>query len=86
MDGTAYDQKVDLWSLGVVTYLLLGDALPFEHNNPFILERYIKLFVVWFLLMIVERRIWEVVSGMMCLWKLRYLWYMSYRSTLLKCY
>ena len=28
-----YDKKIDLWSLGVISYLLLGGCLPFNSEN-----------------------------------------------------
>lgn len=30
--GQYYDEKVDIWSVGVVLYALLGRALPFNGN------------------------------------------------------
>lgn len=28
--GKAYGDKIDLWSVGVVTYMLLGNCMPFN--------------------------------------------------------
>ena len=28
-----YDQKADLWSIGIITYLLLSGVLPFDDEN-----------------------------------------------------
>jgi serine/threonine protein kinase len=33
VDGRKYDQRVDIWSLGCITYILLSGKLPFDGDN-----------------------------------------------------
>lgn len=41
LSGTDYDSKVDCWSCGVVTYILLTGFLPFSHDDQRVLYRLI---------------------------------------------
>lgn len=42
LSGRAYGASVDLWSIGVITFILLCGYPPFHHNNQAILFRKIK--------------------------------------------
>jgi len=32
--GSDYDEKADIWSLGVLIYVLVSGFLPFQHQDP----------------------------------------------------
>lgn len=38
IEGTPYDSSVDIWSLGVIVFILLGGYYPFESDSDFELE------------------------------------------------
>ena len=42
LEGTAYDTQADMWSLGVIVYILLGGYPPFVENNQRDLFRKIR--------------------------------------------
>ena len=42
LTGRPYDASVDMWSIGVITYILLSGYPPFHHENQAILFRKIK--------------------------------------------
>jgi calcium/calmodulin-dependent protein kinase (CaM kinase) II/calcium/calmodulin-dependent protein kinase I len=42
LEGTAYDTKADMWSIGVIIYILLGGYPPFIENNQRELFRKIR--------------------------------------------
>eukprot|EP00501_MAST-03F_sp_TOSAG23-6_P000124 GSMAST32.ASY1.ANO1.126.1 assembled CDS len=42
LTGRPYDASVDMWSIGVITYILLAGYPPFHHDNQTILFRKIK--------------------------------------------
>jgi calcium/calmodulin-dependent protein kinase I len=42
LEGTPYDMKADMWSLGVIVYILLGGYPPFIEQNQRELFRKIR--------------------------------------------
>merc|ERR1712176_1567249 len=42
LEGLSYDERVDMWSIGVIVYTLLGGYLPFDETDQQELFRKIR--------------------------------------------
>jgi len=57
IDGQSYNSKVDIWSIGVIAYILLSGRPPFKGKNKAEILYYIQNFPISF-----EHKNWQKVS------------------------